>query len=415
MLAQRPRFRGLVAVVRVPSELRHDLAHDGFHVSEDAREAATLPPGAFTEEAFLRAELATLFRQSWVLIPLRSGPDTREDLRSLADLVARRGARAPFTMLDRPLFLQRDWQGKLRAFPNVCTHAWHTLVQGPDRSKTLACPQHGRQFDAQGRCLGQQGFEECKGFPGPEDHLQAFEVAAWGPLLFASLGAPVRPAKEVLGPVQESLGSLPFEHFQRRTFAGEVREVEGNWKQHVWNYLDAMHIPYVHRKPGGLAEAVDMPSYRTEVHGEAVLQWVYARDPALGFDPEVLPARFRDAGGRRVFALWWFVFPNLALNFYPWGLSVNLWMPVPGRPQRTLFFWHHLVGDEAKYAHADEAWLLRTVDDEDVDALAQVARGVRSGFAPRGRFAAQGEEGPHWFHRKVEQAVFGCDGAAPGG
>jgi choline monooxygenase len=107
-----------------------------------------------------------------------------------------------------------------------------------------------------------------------------------------------------------------------------------------------------------------------------------------------------------VFALWWFVFPNLTLNFYPWGLSINLYAPVPGKPQRTLFHWYHLVRDASKYAKREEVWMMKAVDDEDVDALTQVARGVRSGMAPRGRFAGDAEKGPHWFHRKVYESAF---------
>ena len=154
-----------------------------------------------------------------------------------------------------------------------------------------------------------------------------------------------------------------------------------------------------------LADAVDLGSYTTELYDHAVLQWVYARDAADGFDPAWLPERFRDPKGRRVFALWWFVFPNLTLNFYPWGLSVNVYQPVPDRPDTTRFVWYQLALDRAKHAERDKRWLSSQVDAEDVDALAQVSRGLRSGFAHRPRFAPEHERGVHWFHRKVADAV----------
>ena len=56
--------------------------------------------------------------------------------------------------------------------------------------------------------------------------------------------------------------------------------------------------------------------------------------PEDGFAPAQLPERLRDPDRRRVFALWWFVWPNLTFNFYPWGLSVNVYQPVPGAPTR---------------------------------------------------------------------------------
>lgn len=374
-------------------------------VHEDIAQAETLPPEAFHSREWLERELATIFRSSWLLVPERASSELRDDARSVADLAARRGSRAPFSLLDRPLFLQRDWEGALRAFPNVCTHAWHTLVQGPERQRTITCPQHGRQFECDGKFLSQPGFEKSPSFPREADHLAAFPVAEWRRFLFVALGASRVALEEALAPVTESVSKLRFEEWPRRALAGEAREVPGNWKHHAWNYMDSLHIPYVHRKPGGLADALDLASYRTELYDHAALQWAYAKDPAAGFDPALLPDRFRDPAGRRVLALWWLVWPNVTLNFYPWGLSVNVYQPVPARPDRTLFLWYHFVADEAKYVKRDEIWFLKDVDAEDVDAVSQVARGVASGFAVRGRFAAGAEAGPHWFHRKVAQAV----------
>jgi choline monooxygenase len=364
---------------------------DAYFVDEDIRRAQTLPADAFTCPDFLKRELDTIFRRCWLFVPQRFATDLRDDPRSLADLLTRKGSRTPVSLLDRPLFLQRDWKGKLHCFPNVCTHAWHTLVQGPDRQRTIICPQHGRQFDCEGKYVSQPGFNG----PCETGHLLDFPVEAWEPFFFVCLGKPaVAPP---LSPVKESL-RIPLEEFKPMPLSGEARELDGNWKQHAWNYMDRLHIPYIHKKPGGLADLVDMASYRTELYEHSALQWVYAKNPEHGFDPKHLAPRFRDPK-RRVFALWWLIFPNLTLNFYPWGLSINAYMPVPEKPRRTLFLWYHYVLDEAKYAQRETIWVLKDTDAEDVDALSQVCRGAASNFAPRGRFAPEEETGPHWFHR----------------
>jgi choline monooxygenase len=225
-------------------------------------------------------------------------------------------------------------------------------------------------------------------------------ITNWRRLTFVNFD-PTASALD-LSAVDESLARMPV---MPERMSAEIRDIAGNWKQHAWNFLDHFHIGFVHRAPGGLADAVDMGSYTTELHGSSVLQWVYARDAADGFDPTWLPDRFADPKGRRVFALWWFVFPNLALNFYPWGLSVNVYQPIADRPDTTRFVWYQFALDRDKHAERDRRWLSSQVDAEDVDALAQVARGLKSGFAPRGRFAPDQEQGPHWFHRAVAQAV----------
>jgi choline monooxygenase len=380
-----------------------------FFVDSDISKAETLPATAFTHPDFLQLELETIFARNWLFLPQRSSEELRNDPRSLAEMVETRGSQLPFTTLGRPLFLQRDWSGRLHCFPNVCTHAWHTLVEGPGRERMITCPQHGRQFDADGKFVSQPGFKGMPGFPRDCDHLVDLGVEEWAQFLFVCLGKPAVGAAELLAPLRESLGGLGIASMRREPRESEAREVEGNWKQHAWNYMDKFHVGFIHRAPGGLADAIDLPSYRTELHGLSSLQWAYARDPEAGFAPGQLPERFHDPKDRdrRVFALWWFLFPNLTLNFYPWGLSLNVYQPVPEDPQRTLFLWYHYVLDEKKYAMKDKLWLDTQVDAEDVAALRQVARGARSGLAPRGRFAPGEEAGPHWFHRLVYQFAFG--------
>ena len=369
------------------------------HVDGDIRVAEGLPAEAFCDPAWLDRELATIFRTSWLLVPERG-----DDPRPLDEQVAARGTRVPITVLDRALFLQRAWDDDaLRAFPNTCTHAWHPLVLGASRGPTLVCGQHGRRFDCEGKFVSQQGFAaDLPDFPRACDSLTALPARAWRRMMFVNLTPGAAFDLSAVDATLDGVGDMP-----ERT-STEIRDVHGNWKQHAWNFLDHFHIGFVHRAPGGLADAIDLGSYTTELHGDAVLQWVYARDPADGFDPKLLPARFADPHkNRRVFALWWFVFPNLALNFYPWGLSVNAYLPIPGEPNRTRFVWSHYVLDAAKHAERDTRWLSSQVDAEDVDALALVNRGLRSGFAPRPRFAPDQEKASHWFHVSVSQRLHG--------
>ncbi|MDX6768250.1 MAG: SRPBCC family protein [Elusimicrobiota bacterium] len=373
-----------------------------FAVHADPARAETLPARAFTDPAVLERELETLFATNWLLVPEPTGAEARADSRPWSERLRQRGARAPLTLLEKPLFLQRGWRDDaLRLMPNVCTHAWYPLVAGASRGERLVCAQHGRQFDGAGRVLSQPGFKQFRAC----DRLTSFPMAEFGPLLFACLGRPTRPFAKLSAPIVASLGRLPLDRLERRAQAGELREVDGNWKQHAWNYMDKFHVQFIHKAPGGLADAIDLAGYKTELYDGVSLQWAYAKNPAAGFDPALLPDRFRDPAGRRVFALWWFVFPGLTLNFYPWGLSVNLYEPVPGKPEKTLFRWFAYSWNDALFARRDELWLSEQVDAEDVEAMAQVRRGARSGLAPRGRFSPAEESGPHWFHRAVSLAI----------
>jgi choline monooxygenase len=323
------------------------------------------------------------------------------------DSLRKPGCRVPFNLLGKPLFLQRGQHGNLSCFPNVCTHAWHPLVESSSIGGTIICPQHGRQFDNEGRFAAQAGFEKMEGFPRKSDNLQNVHVDEWGPWIFVSTGEPLASFDEFMEKVQQSIPGIKLESLTRQRVKGEVREVEGNWKQHAWNYMDNFHIRFVHKGPGGLADAIDLSSYRTELYKFSALQWAYARDEENGFEHRLLADRFRDPKNpsKRVFALWWFIFPNTTLNFYPWGLSVNVYLPIPGKPDRTLFLWYQYALDEDKFQRRNSTWLNEQVDTEDIEAISLVSTGAKSGYAPRGRFAPNEETGPHWFHRLVYETV----------
>jgi choline monooxygenase len=377
-------------------------------VDADIRRAEGLPARAFTDESVLARELDTIFERAWLVAPEPTAGAGGDDARPLSEQTASRGSRVPIAQIGRPLFLQRGWDDdRLRCFANTCTHAWYPLVPGPSRGPTLVCAQHGRRFDCAGRFVSQPGFttsgaKAMPDFPRDCDHLAQVAVEPWRGLLFTRFAGAEPALAHTMGPVDESLAHLPAN--ASATAPGMVREVAGNWKQHAWNYLDRFHIAFIHRAPGGLADLCELGSYTTEIHDDSVLQWVYASREEDGFDPAHVPERMRD-GKKKVFALWWFVWPNLTLNFYPWGLSINVYQPIAGRPDATRFLWYHHVMDPAKHAERDRRWLSSQVDAEDIDALAQVSRGLKSGLAPRGRFAPDEEQAAHWFHRKVSLSL----------
>ena len=105
-----------------------------------------------------------------------------------------------------------------------------------------------------------------------------------------------------------------------------------------------------------------------------------------------------------VAAYYYWIFPNLMLNFYPWGLSVNVVQPRGIDRTRVLF--RSYVWDAGKLG--DGAGNdLDQVEMEDEEVVQQVQRGVRSRFYDRGRYSPSKEQGVHQFHRLL------CEFLAP--
>jgi choline monooxygenase len=154
----------------------------------------------------------------------------------------------------------------------------------------------------------------------------------------------------------------------------------------VENYLEGFHIPYVHP---GLNQAVDFASYADELFRYSSLQVAQARSDEPAFEKQ-------GGDGKRIAACYAWIFPNLMLNFYPWGLSVN--RVVPEAVDRTRVEFRAYVRDEAKRGRGAGAGL-HEVEMEDEAVVEAVQRGVRSRFYRGGRYSPTRERGTHHFHR----------------
>jgi choline monooxygenase len=84
------------------------------------------------------------------------------------------------------------------------------------------------------------------------------------------------------------------------------------------------------------------------------------------------------------------------LNFYPWGLSLNL--VTPEAIDRTRVAFRSYVWDDTKRAAGAGAGLDR-VEMEDEAIVQAVQRGVRSRLYRGGRYSPARERGVHHFHR----------------
>jgi len=235
-----------------------EVVEKAFFVDPDIAKAETLPAYAFEDPDVLSLELSTLFAKTWLLVPEK----TAENGPSRMDFLRSPGSRVPFSILGRELFLQRGRNGELRCFPNVCTHAWHTLVEAPSSGGSIVCPQHGRRFDEEGRFLSQAGFENVENFPREEDHLARLQSASLDQFMFVCFEEPQASFQSLVGELRKSIPGVDFGGLSRRIVGNEMREVEGNWKQHAWNYMEITTSDSSTRVPAGLRTGLIYPLTR---------------------------------------------------------------------------------------------------------------------------------------------------------
>ncbi|MBL8087354.1 MAG: aromatic ring-hydroxylating dioxygenase subunit alpha [Chthonomonas sp.] len=361
------------------------MSDSRFFVDPDIRKASTLPAEFYSDTEIWESAKESVFGSSWQWI-------------GDSDPVKIPGQVWPFTLLpgvlDEPLLLTRDSKDQLRCLSNVCTHRGMLVCEGAGNERYLRCRYHGRRFGLDGQFQHMPEFEGVEGFPTEADHLPQVPLEAFGPYLFTSL-TPVAPFSEVFGPIVDRLGWLPLHEFRYVPEESRDYVVKSHWALYVDNYLEGFHIPFIH---AALNETVDYDTYATELYPYANLQLAESKDGQGVFD---LPPSSPDFG-RAISAYYWWVFPNLMLNFYPWGLSVNVVRPLAQDLTRVSFI-RYVWGDRKPEGGAGAD--LDRVEREDEVVVEAVQRGLRSRYYDRGRFSPLREIGTHHFHRLLAESI----------
>ena len=358
-----------------------------YSVDPDITVAATIAPSFYSDDATYALARERIFARSWQWIG------------DLAD-VAQPGSLSPRELspgcLDEPLLLARDAAGTLRCMSNVCTHRGNLLVKAPCRGEQIRCSYHSRRFNLQGRMTFMPEFEGAKNFPSASDHLPHVPFGRFGDQAFAAV-EPVAPLTSFFEDVQARVGWMPLEQFRHDPSLNRDFEIDAHWALYVENYLEGLHIPFIHP---ALNQVLDFHNYRSEIYRYANLQLALAKDGEQVFD---LPASSPDHG-QRIAAYYYWVFPNLMLNFYPWGLSLNLVQPKG--VARTRIAFRSYVWDASKLG-AGAGNGLDQVEMEDEEAVQAVQRGVRSRWYKSGRYSPSREQGVHHFHRLLCEFMAG--------
>jgi choline monooxygenase len=349
-----------------------------FHVHPEIAKAKTISTEVYLSKELFEKARENIFASSWQFIGDK-------------DQVKENGDVHPFVLmpgyLDEPLVLSKDQHGSIHCLSNVCTHRGNLVVEQPCKLHNFQCRYHGRRFHLNGKFMYMPEFREVENFPTEDDDLHELPLFEWGKWLFTSLNGtdPQRYLREMM----ERLHWLPLNDYQFRPDLSRDYEVEANWALYCENYLEGFHIPFIH---GGLNSVIDYGNYSTELFRYSNLQLGIAKDNDIVFE---LPSTSQDYG-KRVAAYYFWIFPNMMFNFYPWGLSVNIVKPVS--ISKTVISFLSYVCDENKLEQGAGSDLF-SVEMEDEEVVQAVQKGVRSRFYTHGRYSVNREQGTHHFHR----------------
>ncbi|WP_370477765.1 SRPBCC family protein [Tamlana flava] len=354
-----------------------------FYIDHDISKAETLPSSFYRDESVFDAVKEKIFLKSWHFI----GDKT---------LVSAKRSVYPFSLLEgylsEPLVLTKDSDNNISCLSNVCTHRGNLLVTKAGSPKKIICGYHGRRFNLKGEFEYMPEFEKTQSFPRTCDNLHKLPFKQWGPLLFSSLN-PVFDFQKVIDTMNIRIGFLPLDEFNPDKSLNNDFMVDAHWALYCDNYLEGFHVPFVHKD---LNAILDYGSYKTEIYEFCNLQIGFSNDSKNIFD---LPKGHIDHG-KNIAAYYFWIFPNLMFNFYPWGLSINLVQPIGVNKTKVSFISYVYNADKLNEGAGSG---LDKVEQEDEDIVENVQKGIRSSFYKTGRFSPTREQGVHHFHRLIAE------------
>ena len=355
-------------------------------INKDISLANTLTGDFYCSDTIFNDLKVKVFERSWQYIC------------SDADLKIKNSV-VPFILLDKfisePLMLVNN-SHKISCFSNVCTHRGNILVDNKTIfNGNIVCGYHGRSFNKNGDFVSMPETKDIKNFPCIDDNLSNINLEDWFQFIFISLD-PVIPFDKIISDMSGRISWMPIDKFVLREDLSKSYIIDANWALYCDNYLEGFHIPFIHKD---LNATLDYKKYDVEIFEFSNLQIGYAEEDDICFDFPVDSIDY----GKNIAAYYFWIFPNMMFNFYPWGLSINIVKPISAK--KTEIEFKTFVWDETKL-HQGAGADLDKVELEDEEIVQRVQKGVNSRFYKQGRFSPNMEKGVHHFHRLISRFMF---------
>ena len=353
-----------------------------MQIHSNITQASTLPATFYRSENIFQESIAKIFERTWHYV-------------ADSAVIANTGQYYPFTLLDgvinEPLLLTHHSTGDKFCLSNVCTHRGKIIAENAGQGKLLTCGYHGRCFEMNGQFRSMPAFKGVQNFPSTSDHLTQVSLSEWFQLMFVSIQPSISLAK-MLEPMMKLVGWMPLEKMQFNASQSREFMVKAHWALYCDNYLEGFHIPFVHKS---LNDAIVFDEYEYRLFPYVNLQVAIAKEGQPHFE---LPPSSPDYG-KKIYAYYFWLFPNVMFNFYPWGLSLNVIEPLDHQTTKVIFrtYLFNQRDSERSINRIDET------EYEDEAVVESVQNGIQSRFYKKGRFSPTMEQCVHHFHQLIAQ------------
>ncbi|MFT7475554.1 MAG: phenylpropionate dioxygenase-like ring-hydroxylating dioxygenase large terminal subunit [Verrucomicrobiales bacterium] len=363
---------------------------------EDVSTAATLPPEIYTSAEFLNFEAEALFMKEWLCV------GRSERIPEIGDWFT-------VTMVDEPIIVTRDKEGNVRAMSAVCQHRAMQVCEGEGNATTFKCPYHHWNYSLEGRLLGAPAMEKTEDFNKSDFALPPLRVEEWLGFIFVNFDEDAA----ALAPTLERYTPFLDNYDLANAVCPGTFTLEGlpwNWKVMFENFNDGYHANRLHQFVQDFCPS-SMSGFPIPWSDDSNVIFRTAGYTHIdgGFNAthrvimDVFPELTEEERTRSTFAL---IPPTLCFGTAPDQCFFFLIRPTgPETIDVEIgYIFHPSALDdplfEQKMALSDAG--VQVFVQQDQDATTKVQQGLRSRFAPRGRYSWQ-EESHIQFNRWLVQ------------
>lgn len=350
---------------------------ESYNPDAPLSEAYTPPAAWYFDQRIQELERETVFSCSWQMVG--HGDQIREPGQYITCEVA-----------GKPILVIRGNDGGLRGFFNVCRHHAAAVLAKPEgKTEILRCPYHGWTYNLEGRLIVTPEFAGVRNFDRSANGLISVRTAIWEGLVFVNLASGGPSLEDFMGAnLAQRIHQLGLEKLQ--WVARHAYRLNCNWKVFVDNYLDGgYHVPHIHR---GLNSILDPAHYTIETGERFCLQ-----SSPISNDGSV---DAQTAAVRKGCALYYWIYPNLMIDWYEGVMDTNLVCPC-GVDRTEVIFDFYFADNSASAQERNLASIAvsERIQAEDVAICESVQRGLASRAYSTGRLSVRREAGEHLFHR----------------
>jgi phenylpropionate dioxygenase-like ring-hydroxylating dioxygenase large terminal subunit len=352
---------------------------------DDVTRAETLPAELYTSPEFLEFEREAIFMKEWLAV-------------GRAERLPEPGDWFTVDLLGEPVIVVRGKDGEIRAMSAVCQHRAMQVCEGSGNSSTFKCPYHHWIYGDDGRLLGAPAMERTESFEKSDFGLPPLAVEEWLGFVFVNFDTDAEPLAPRLGRYEPYLANYDLGNAVcPGTFT--LEGMPWNWKVMFENFNDGYHANRLHQFVQDFCPS-DQSGFPEPWDDESGVVFRTAGYTHIdgGFNAthraimEVFPGLTEDERKRSTFAL---VPPMLCFGTAPDQCFFFLVRPTgPETIDVEIGYIFHpsSLDDplfEEKLALSDTG--VQVFVRQDQDATTKVQRGLRSRYAPRGRYSWQEE------------------------